>query len=93
LITLGYHDYYIFVVALILLPSHKFVCLLYCYHRLLEIKNYKLEFTFSGIIYIPNFIKILPAFLELKHVSGQLDRHNHPFRHCQWMYQICVNYV
>jgi hypothetical protein len=54
------------------LPPHKFVRPLYWYYRLEEIRNYEFCIVFSGIISVPNFMKIRQAFLEVG-ICGQVD--------------------
>jgi hypothetical protein len=58
--------------ALVSLPLYKFLRPPCCYYRLQEIKKYEFGVATNGILPMPDFIKIRPAVLELKHADEQI---------------------
>jgi hypothetical protein len=61
-------------VALVSIPSHKFVLSPCWYYLLQEIKKYDFRVHCSGITSIPNYIQIRPAVIELNHSDRRTDR-------------------
>jgi hypothetical protein len=61
-------------VAVLVSPSHhRFMYLWSCYYQLQEIEKYKFRVGSNGIMFLSKFIKIHPAFLELKYLDIVTD--------------------